>query len=85
MAAAQSLNFCLYCQKLHQLIKSLIKHDFHIDLLSCRQFYLTDIASINKTNYISKQSHDTAAILSSVKYALRLVQLFFKAFKKLNI
>ena len=38
MAAAQSLNFCLYCQKLHQLIKQLIKHEFHIGLLSCRQF-----------------------------------------------
>ena len=63
----------------------MIKHDFHIGLLSCRQFYLTDIASINKTNYISKQSHDTAAIIFLVKYAVRLVQLFYTAFEKLNI
>ena len=48
-------------------------------------FYSTDIPSINKTKYIAKLSHDTAAILSSVKYAIRLVQLFFTAFEKLNI
>ena len=83
MAAAQSLNYCLYCKKSHQL--QLKKHNFHINVLSCRQFYLTDIASINKTNYISKQSHDTAAILSSVKYAVRLDHLFSTAFEKMNI
>ncbi len=80
MAAAQSLNYCLYCKKSHQL--QLKKHNFHIDVLSCWQFYPTEIASVNKTNYISKQlqSHDTAAILSSVKCVIRLVQLFFAAF-----
>ena len=53
---------------------------FHVGNLN-----LTDIASINKTNYISKPSHDTAAIYSSVKCAIRLVQLFFTAIAKLNI
>ena len=66
MAAAQSLNFCLYCQKSHQLKKQLIKHDFHIDVLTYQQFYSTEIAFINKTKYIAKLSHDTTAILSSV-------------------
>ena len=59
--AAQSLNYCLYCKKSHQL--QLKKHNFHIDVLSCRQFYPTEIAFINKTKDNSKQSHDTTAIL----------------------
>ena len=50
MAAAQSLNYCLYCKKSHQL--QLKKHNFHIDVLSCRQFYPTDIAFMNEQNII---------------------------------
>ena len=53
MAAAQSLNYCLYCKKSHQL--QLKKHNFHIDVLSCRQFYPTEIAFINEQNII--QNH----------------------------
>ena len=50
MAAAQSLNYCLYCKKSHQL--QLKKHNFHIDMLSYRQFYPTEIAFINEQNII---------------------------------
>ena len=83
MAAAQSLNYCLYCKKSHQL--QLKKHNFHIDVLSCRQFYPTEIAFINKTKDNSKQSHDTTAILFSLWFALRLDQPFSTLYKKLNI
>ena len=83
MAAAQSLNYCLYCKKSHQL--QLKKHNFHIDVFSCRQFYPTEIAFINKTKDNSKQSHDTTAILFSLWFALRLDQPFSTLYKKLNI
>ena len=42
--------YCLYCKKSHQL--QLKKHNFHIDVLSCRQFYPTEIAFINEQNII---------------------------------
>jgi len=85
MAAVQSLNFCLYCQKSQKLIKQLIKHDFHIDVLSYRQFNFAEIAFINKTKYISKLSHDTTAILFPVYYQIRLDHLLSTAFDKMNI
>ena len=62
-----------------------MKHDFHIDVLSYRQFYSTEIAFINKTKYISKLSHGTIAILASVNDAIRLDHLFSTAFGKMNI
>ena len=59
MAALQSFDFCLHCQKSHKLIKQLMKYNFQIDVLSCRQFYTTEKAFINKTKFIFQNDHMT--------------------------